>query len=100
MKSHDYHDMVHDILLIVVCGTLTKEIRDIVYRLSTLFRWMSSKEILEIEIPIKVEEAYSIMATMEAHFAPTIFDVQFHLIVHLVPETAFVGPVSGRWMFC
>lgn len=99
MKSHDYHNLLQDILPIVVRGTLTKEIRDVVYRLSSLFRWMSSKDILEAEIPSKVEEAYSIMAKMEAHFPPTVFDVQFHLIVHLVPEIALAGPVSGRWMY-
>ena len=57
------------------------------------------KEILEVEIPIKVEETYSIMAKMEAHFPRIIFDVQFHLIVHLVPEIALAGPISGRWMY-
>jgi hypothetical protein len=32
-KTHDYHNMLHDILPIAVRGTLTAEIRDIVYRL-------------------------------------------------------------------
>ena len=32
-KTHDYHNLLHDILPIVVRGTLTPGIRDIVYRL-------------------------------------------------------------------
>jgi hypothetical protein len=32
-KTHDYHNLLHDILPIVVRGTLTPAIRDIVYRI-------------------------------------------------------------------
>ena len=32
-KTHDYHNLMHDILPIVVRGTFTVDIRDIVYRL-------------------------------------------------------------------
>jgi hypothetical protein len=32
-KTHDYHNLLHDILSIAVWGTLTSEVQDIVYQL-------------------------------------------------------------------
>jgi hypothetical protein len=36
-KTHDYYNLLHDILPIVVRGTLTAPIRSIVYRLGKFF---------------------------------------------------------------
>jgi hypothetical protein len=39
-KTHDYHNILHNILPIAVRGTLTADIRDIVYRLG---KWSLNK---------------------------------------------------------
>jgi hypothetical protein len=99
MKIHDWHNMLHDILPIVICGTLIPQIRKIIYRLSSLFRWMWGKEIKEIEIEEKKQEAIEILCLIEIHLPPIVLDGQFHQIIHLVPEVEYVGPVSFRWMY-
>jgi hypothetical protein len=38
-KTHDYHNLLHDILPIVIRGTLTPAIRSIVYRLGKNVCW-------------------------------------------------------------
>jgi hypothetical protein len=40
MKTHDYHNLLHDILPIAIGGTLDKDIGSIIYRLGDLFRWL------------------------------------------------------------
>lgn len=39
------------------------------------------------------------MVSMEKVFPPCFFDMQAHLVAHLVDEVALVGPVHGRWMY-
>lgn len=99
MKTHDYHNLLHHILPIVVRGTLTEGIRDIVYRLGKIFRWLCQKEINICDISSKEEEAAEVLCLMEIHLPPTLYDIQFHLIFHLVQEVRLAGPVTARWMF-
>ena len=99
MKTHDYHNLLHGLLPLAIRGTLTKEIHDIIYRLGSLFKWICSKEIRKIEIMDRKVEAAELLCLMELHLPPSIFDIQFHLIVHLVEEVELAGPVSARWMY-
>ncbi len=39
------------------------------------------------------------MANLEKVFPPSFFDMQAHLIAHLVDEVAVCGTVHGRWMY-
>jgi hypothetical protein len=99
MKTHDYHNLLHHILPIAIRGTLTPDIRDIVYRLGKLFRWLCGKEIHESEIREMEEESTEIVCKMEQHLPPSFFDIMPHLIVHLVKEVELAGPVPYRWMY-
>jgi hypothetical protein len=99
MKTHDYHNVLHHILPVAVRGTLTVDIRDIIYRLGKLFRWLCAKEIQEAEIETMEKESAELMCKMEQHLLPSFFDIQPHLIVHLVKEVEFAGPVPYRWMY-
>ena len=40
MKSHDYHILLQYIFSISIKGTLSKEIKEGVYHLAMLFRWL------------------------------------------------------------
>jgi hypothetical protein len=99
MKTHDYHKLLHHILPIAIWGTLIASIRDIVYRLGSLFRWLCSKEISESEIKNMEEEASELMCKMEQNLPPSFFDIQPHSVVHLVKEVELAGPTSYRWMY-
>ena len=99
MKTHDYHNLLHDLLPIAIRGFLTKEIREIIYRLGAFFRWLSSKEILKAIVPSMVDEAAELVCLMEQHLSPSFFDIQPHLIVHLPGEVDLAGPIHYRWMY-
>ncbi len=78
---------------------MTQAIRDIVYRLGSLARWISSKEIHLSEIPQRKREVIELMCLMEKELPISFFDIQVHLLIHLVEEIEIVGVVNTRWMF-
>mgnify|MGYP000025790750 CR=1 FL=1 len=80
-------------------GCLTQAIRDIIYRLGSLARWISSKEIRLNEIPQRKREVYELVCLMEKELPISFFDIQVHLLVHLVEEIELAGVVNTRWMF-
>jgi hypothetical protein len=49
--------------------------------------------------PKKGEDATVLLCGIEYHLPPNIWDIQFHLIQHLVDEVELCGPVSCRWMY-
>ena len=47
----------------------------------------------------KKREIAEIMTLLEKEMPTSFFDIQVHLLVHLVDEVKIVGVVSSRWMF-
>ncbi len=92
-------NLLLDLLPIAIRGTLTPELRQIIYRLGALFRWLNNKEILESEVQGMEEEAAELMCLMEQHLPPSFFDIQPHQIVHFPGEVALAGPIHYRWMY-
>lgn len=62
-------------------------------------RWVCSKEINESEIPAMRERSALLMCNLEKVLPPGFFDLQAHLICHLVDEVAVAGTVHARWMY-
>jgi hypothetical protein len=81
-KSHDWHNVLHDLLPIAIPRTLTKGVRETVYKLSSLFRRLCAKEIWVADIPEMVEDAIEVACLMEMNLPPSFFDIQPHHIVH------------------
>ena len=98
-KTHDYHNLLHDLFPIAVRGTLTEDIRKIIYKISSLFKWLCSKEIAKKDIWQKKIEAAELLCEIEMCLPLSLLDIQFHNIVHLVEEVELCGPVSVRWMY-
>jgi hypothetical protein len=98
-KSHDWHNVLHDLLPIAIRGTLTEGIRETVYRLSSLFKKLCAKEIRLVDIPELEEEATVVACYMEMNLPPSFFDIQPHHVIHLPKELRMAGPVRPRWMY-
>ena len=45
LKSHDWQKLLHFVLLVAIKDCLTEDIRETIYKISSLVRWISSKEI-------------------------------------------------------
>lgn len=99
MKTHDWHNILHDLLPIAIRGTLTPEIRGVIYRLRAFFKWICNKKISIADIHRKKTEATEILCLMQQYFSPSIFDIELHLVEHLVPKIEMAGLVSYRWMY-
>ena len=99
LKTHDWHNILHDLLPIAIRGTLTRGIRETVYRLSRFFKKLCLKEVKIVDMPGFEEEAAELATMMEMHLPPQFFDIQPHEIVHLPKELLWAGPVRPRWMY-
>ncbi|GJV37353.1 uncharacterized protein Tco_1409830 [Tanacetum coccineum] len=80
-------------------GSLTKEVRLVIYELSEFIRiicsWTMHLNILE-----KLEEKIIvILCKLERMFPPSFFDIMTHLLIHLPYEAKISGPPEYRWMF-
>ena len=51
MKTHDWHNLLQDFLLVAVWGTLIPDVRETIYRFGQFFRWVCSKEIKISNLP-------------------------------------------------
>jgi hypothetical protein len=98
-KTHDWHNVLHDLLPIAIRGTLTEGVRETVYRLSSFFKKVCAKQIRVDDIASLEQEAAEVACYMEMNLPPSFFDIQPHLIVHLPKELLMAGPIRPRWMY-
>ncbi|KAL3682319.1 hypothetical protein R1sor_000341 [Riccia sorocarpa] len=96
LKSHDYHILLQYILPICLQGLGTQDLRDAIYDLSVLMRWVCSKTIRIAEIDEKELFAVTTLCKLERILPLDYFDSQIHLLVHLVREVSICGPVHGK----
>ncbi|MCO5568232.1 hypothetical protein L7F22_021928 [Adiantum nelumboides] len=99
LKTHDWHNFVKHILPLVIDVYTTQGVRDVIYCLGSLARWITSKEIDKGLIPQKKRECIKLLCLMEKELPTSFFDIQVHLLIHLVDEIELAGVVSARWMF-
>ncbi|MCO5587311.1 hypothetical protein L7F22_041260 [Adiantum nelumboides] len=99
LKNHDWHNFLKHVLPLVIDGCLTTGIRDVIYRLGKLARWITSKEIDIASIAQQKRECIELLCLMEKELPTSFFDIQVHLLIHLVDEIAIARVVSTRWMF-
>jgi hypothetical protein len=64
-----------------------------------MYRWVCAKEIDVSSIPEMKERVIQLMCLLEKVFPPAFFDIQIHLVSHLVEEVEIAGTVHARWMF-
>ena len=99
LKSHDYHALMQQFLLVLLRSILPKHVRNAICRLSFFFNALCSKV---VDVPSLDELQNEIVVTLclfEKYFPPSFFDIMVHLTVHLVREVRLCGPVYFRWMY-
>ena len=84
MKTHDWHNILHDYLPIAIRGTLTLQVRNAIYRVFHFFKNVCAKEIKIADLPRLKLEGFEIACLLGMVLPPTFFDIQPHLMVHLV----------------
>ncbi|MCO5560062.1 hypothetical protein L7F22_013668 [Adiantum nelumboides] len=99
LKTHNWHNFLKHVLPLVIDGCTTQGVRNVIYRLGSLARWITSREIDKGLIPQKKRECIELFCLMEKELPTSFFDIQVHLLIHLVDEIELAGVVSARWMF-
>ncbi|XP_063941378.1 uncharacterized protein LOC135149567 [Daucus carota subsp. sativus] len=99
MKSHDCHMILHHLLPIAIRSSLQKQVRNTVIRFCLFFKAICSK-VIEVDKLEKMQsQLVETLCQLEKYFPPSLFDIMFHLSVHLVREVELCGPIFLRWMY-
>ncbi|KAL3638401.1 hypothetical protein CASFOL_017772 [Castilleja foliolosa] len=99
MKSHDYHVILQRILPVGICGSVTKEVREVLTELGHFFQNLCCKKLNKTELEKMKEDICLILCKLEKIYPPAFFDVMVHLSIHLPNEAILGGPVQFRWMY-
>ncbi|MCO5570704.1 hypothetical protein L7F22_024431 [Adiantum nelumboides] len=99
LKTHDCHNFLKHVLPLVIDGCLTTDVRDVIHRLGKLARWITSKEIDISSIAQKKRDYIELLWLMEKELPTSFFDIQVHVLIHIVDEIETAGVVSTHWMF-
>ena len=99
LKSHDHHVLVHNLLPAALRGLLHRGPRIAINRLCSYFNRLCQR-VIDPEKLISMEtEFVETMCQLERFFPPALFDIMFHLPLHLSREARLGGPVHFRWMY-
>ena len=99
LKSHDHHVLLQHLLPVALRGLLPKGPRFAISRLCNFFNRLCQR-VLDAEKLITLEsELVHTLCQLERFFPPSIFDIMFHLPIHLSREARLGGPVHFRWMY-
>ena len=99
MKTHDWHNVLHNYLAVAIRGTLTADVRSAVYKVSNFFKNVCAREFRVDDLPQLELEGYEAACLLEMTMPPSFFDIQPHLMIHLVRDIYHAGPVQYRWMY-
>ncbi|XP_074378722.1 uncharacterized protein LOC141720273 [Apium graveolens] len=99
MKSHDCHTILHHLLPIAIRSSLQKQVRKIIIKFCLFFKAICSKVIEVGKLEKMQSQLVETLCHLEKYFPPSLFDLMFHISVHLVREVKLCGPIFLRWMY-
>ena len=82
-----------------LCRILLKNVRHTINRLCSFFSSICFKVIDPVKLDELEDEIVVILCELEMFFPLSFFDIMAHLVVHLVREVRFCGPMYLRWMY-
>ena len=91
LKTHDYHRLLQHIIPVAIIGLGSPELRDAIWSLGRLLRWVCQKEIRKDEIPEMEIFGVEVVCKLERALPPSFFDGQVHFLIHLVREIGIAG---------
>lgn len=99
LKTHDYHVIIEDILPIVVISSLEKGPRLAIIKLGLILKRMSMHVLDTSKFDNLREEVVQVLFLLEREFAPKIFNISMHILIHLEHELEHCGSIRTRWMY-
>jgi len=99
MKSHDHHVLLQNLLHVALRGLLPRGSQIAVNRICNYFNRLCQR-VIDPEQQVTLESEFvETMCQLERYFPPSLFDIMFHLPIHLAREARLGGPIHFRWMY-
>ncbi|KAK5775445.1 hypothetical protein PVK06_043339 [Gossypium arboreum] len=99
LKSHDYHILMQDILLVTLRCCMSKKVTSYIIELSNIMKVICGK-VLNVEEFEKVQDRATLtLCNLEKIFPPFFFTIMVHLQIHFPREAILGGPVFYRGMY-
>ena len=99
MKSHDFYVFIQRVLPLSIRGSLTREVRLVLYELSELIQILCARNTYFDVLEEQEAKIVVILCKLEKIFSESFFDIMVHLLLHLPSEAKIAGPPQYRWMF-
>jgi hypothetical protein len=99
-NSHDYHVMMIVFLTIAIRAIKPMHIKVLITCLCYFFNTVSQKVIGGKELDNLNAYIIETMCMLEMCFPPPFFDIQEHLMIHLVDQILTLGPLYLHSIFC
>jgi hypothetical protein len=99
MKIHDQHVMLQHIFLAGVWNLLHLCPRRAIICLGKTFQKLCTKVLNPSDIPNLKTYVAKTLSMLEIWWPSTFFDLQTHLIIHLVDELETCGLVGSKWCY-
>ncbi|XP_077232589.1 uncharacterized protein LOC143869927 [Tasmannia lanceolata] len=99
LKSHDFHVLMQQLLLLAIRTTLPKKVSSVLIDLCNFFRDLCSKVGTGEQFERLTSQIAVTLCCLETIFPPGFFDIMVHLPIHLAYEAKIAGPIHYRWMY-
>ena len=99
LKSHDYHALMQQLLLVALRCVLPKHVRYTISRLCIFFNQLCTKVVDVPKLNQLHNELVVTLYLLEKYFPTSFFDIMLHLTVNLIREVRLCGLVYFGWMY-
>ncbi|KAK8986192.1 hypothetical protein V6N11_082467 [Hibiscus sabdariffa] len=99
LKSHDYHILMQDLLLVALRSCMSSEVTSCIIELSNIMKSICGKVLMVEELEKLQDRVALTLCNLKKIFPPSFFTIMVHLLVHLPEEAKVGGPVFYRWMY-
>ena len=99
LKSHDYHVIMMQLLLVALRGIIPPHVRLATVKLCAFLNAISQKAINPLDLATLQNDVVQCLVSFELVFPPSFFYIMTHLLAHLVKEINILGPMFLHNMF-
>ena len=99
LKSHDYHCLLQQLILVAVRILMQPLERTALIRLGKCLKRICARVVDIAELDKLRLYIVETICMLEVCIPPSFFDIMEHLLIHLVDELEVCGRVGGRWMY-
>jgi hypothetical protein len=94
MKSHDYHVLLTQMIVLGIQNILLVNVREAIMNFCFFFNAIGQKVLSEEALESLEKRHYETLCFLDMYFPPVFFDVSVHFIAHLIKEIKLLGSVT------